>query len=142
MSIVYDLLLWLHIIAFIVGGANSVAMPVIGARIAGAGPETRPVLFELGNRLAQFGKVAMVVLLVSGPAMMAMRYGGLAEVSPWFWVKMALIVVMLVTIVISGINFKKAQRGVAGAAHTAEAAGKVTALAFLGVLLAAVLAFS
>ena len=36
MDVIVNLLIWLHIIAFIAGGSNSVVGPVIGARLASA----------------------------------------------------------------------------------------------------------
>lgn len=140
MGIIFFILLWLHIIALVVGGTNSVAMPVIGARMPSATPEIRATLFSIADRLATFGKGAMAVLLVTGPLMLWVRYGW-AVPNFWFWIKMALIVVMLVTISLSSINLKKAQRGDMAAARKAEQFGRITAVVFLGVLLTAVLAF-
>ncbi len=140
MDIVNEVLLWVHIIALVVGGTNSVAMPVIGSKMATATPETRATLFAIGDRLATFGKGAMAALLITGPLMLWLKYGWTVP-NFWFWVKMALVVVMLVTISLSAINGKKAQKGDMEAAKKAGQFGQITALAFLGVLLTAVLAF-
>jgi putative membrane protein len=140
MNILVEILLWLHIVALVVGGTNSVVMPVIGSRMAGAAAETRAVLFSITERLANLGKGAMLVLLVTGPLMLWLRYGWVVP-GVWFWVKMALIVVMLVTITMAAANGKKAQAGDAAAAVRARQFGMITAVAFLGVLLSAVLAF-
>lgn len=140
MDIVNDILLWLHIVALVVGGTNSVAMPVIGSKMPSATPEIRATLFSIADRLATFGKGAMAVLLVTGPLLLWLRHGW-AIPNFWFWVKMALVVVMLVTISLSSINLKKARQGDMAAAQKAEQFGRITAVAFLGVLLTAVLAF-
>ena len=140
MDIVNEVLLWVHIIALVVGGTNSVAMPVIGSKMATATPETRATLFAIGDRLATFGKGAMAALLITGPLMLWLKYGWTVP-NFWFWVKMALIVVMLVTISLAEINGKKARQGDMEAGRRAGQFGRVTAVAFLGVLLAAVLAF-
>lgn len=142
MDVFINLLIGAHILAFVAGGSNSVVGPVISARLAGATPDARAGYYGVMNSLAQVGKVAMVVLLVSGPLILWLRYGGLGGASIWFWIKMALIVVMLVTIIYGGINDKKAQAGDATAAERADAAHEVTSVAFLGVVLAAVFAFS
>lgn len=94
------------------------------------------------GRLAQTGKVAMVVLLLSGPAILFLKYGGLAGANSWFWIKMALIVVMLASIIYGGINVKKAQGGDLEAGRTAGVAHRIKGLAFAGVLMAAVFAFN
>lgn len=84
----------------------------------------------------------MVALLVTGVLILWLKYGGLDGASVWFWVKMALIVVMLASIIYGGIQFKKAQAGNAAAARSADGAHVIVSLAFLGVLLSAVLAFN
>lgn len=142
MEIVINLLIWAHILAFIAGGSNSVVGPVIGARMHGASPEVSAGYFAVMNRLGQIGKVAMIVLVVTGPLIMFFRYGGPGGANIWFWVKMALIVVMLASIIFGGIQSKKAQAGDAQAGTRAHAAHRVTGLAFVGVILAAVLAFN
>jgi hypothetical protein len=142
MDVLINILLWIHIAAFVAGGSNSVVGPVIGARLAGAAPDARAAYFGVMHTLSKVGKAAMVTLLVTGPLMLWLRYGGLGGASVWFWVKMALIVVMLVSISIGEINFKKEQAGDMAAAKTADLAHKISGLAFAGVLLTAVLAFN
>ena len=143
MDLFYDLLLWLHIVAFAAGGAYPAVMPFLFEKLAGASQEeTRAALFSIGNTISRIGRIAMVVLLITGPVLLWMRFGGLSGASIWFWVKMALIAVMLVSLVIGGINFKKAEKGDASGLVVAETAGRIAAVAYLGVLLAAVFAFS
>lgn len=142
MDIVINLLIWIHIVAFVAGGSNSVVGPVIGARMATASADQRAGYFAVMNTLSRVGKIAMGTLLVTGPLVMFLKYGGLGGASIWFWVKMALIVVMLVAIIYGGIAFKKLQGGDVAAGARADIAHKVSGLAFLGVLLAAVLAFN
>ncbi|MBB4051557.1 putative membrane protein [Devosia subaequoris] len=141
MEVIVNLLIWLHIIAFIAGGSNSVVGPVIGARLASATPDQRAGYYGVMNTLSQVGKVAMVALLITGPLILFMKYGGLGGASVWFWIKMVLVAVMLAAIIYGGIQFKKSQGGDAEAAKLADTAHKITALAFLGVLLSAVFAF-
>ena len=142
MDIVINLLIWAHIMAFVAGGSNSVVGPVIAARLPSAAPDVRAGYYAVMERLAQTGKVAMVVLLVSGPLILWLKYGGLGGASAWFWIKMVLVVVMLAAIIYGGINAKKAQAGDAEGERRAGVAHKVTGLAFAGVLLAAVFAFN
>ena len=142
MDIVIDLLFWLHIMALVAGGSNTVVGPVIAGRLPSATPEAKAAYYGVLNAMSKIGKAAMVTLLITGPLMLWLRYGGVWGVSIWFWVKMALIVVLLASIIIGEINFKKVQAGDMAAAKTADIAHKVSGLAFAGVLLAAVLAFN
>ena len=142
MDVIVDILLWIHIVALVAGGSNSVVGPVIGARLGRATPDAKAAYIGVLTTLSKVGKVAMVTLLVTGPLMLWLRYGGLGGASVWFWVKMALIVVLLASIIIGDINFKKEQAGDMAAAKMADLAHKISGLAFAGVLLAAVLAFN
>lgn len=142
MDVVINLLIWAHIMALVAGGSNSVVGPVIAARLPTATSDARAGYYSVMNRLAQVGKVAMVVLLVSGPLILWLKYGGVGQANAWFWVKMVLVAVMLAAIIYGGINFKKAQGGDAEAGKRAGVAHKVTGLAFAGVLLSAVFAFN
>lgn len=142
MDIIINLLIAAHILAFVAGGSNSVVGPVIGARMASATPELRAGYFGVMNTLSKVGRAAMVVLLVSGPAILWLKYGGLGSASPWFWIKMALVVVMLASIIVGGINVKKLQAGDVEAGKRAGLAHRITGLAFLGVVISAVFAFN
>lgn len=142
MDVVINLLIWVHIVALVVGGSNSVVGPVIGQRMASATAEQRAGYFAVMNRLGEGGKVAMAALLISGPLIMFMKYGGLGGASIWFWVKMALVALMLFTIIYGGIQSKKVQAGNAEAGPKAALAHRITGLVFLGVLFSAVFAFN
>lgn len=142
MDIVINLLIWAHIAAVVAGGSNTVVGPVIAARLTGATPDARAGYYGVMDALSQVGKVAMVVLLVSGPAILWFKYGGIGGASPWFWAKMALVAVMLFAIIYDGINEKRSRDGDVTAGKRADVAHKITGLAFAGVLLSAVFAFN
>src|SRR5579872_7244507 len=102
MDIVFDLLLMAHLMALLAAGATVVAIPMIGTRLATASPEVRPILGGLAQQISGFARIAFGVLLVSGPLMVWLRFGGVAGMTPWFWVKMGLIVVMAVAMGVNG----------------------------------------
>ena len=51
-TIVALLLFFIHIAAFIAGGANVVIMPIIGPKLGTATPEVRTQLLEIVDRLS------------------------------------------------------------------------------------------
>ena len=141
MTILGLLLFVVHIVAFVAGGSNSVVMPVIGARMATATPETRATLVGMVETLARIGKYAMATLLVTGVLVLWLKWNWVIP-SPWFWAKMGFIVLMIVFISINEMNFKKAKTGDQAAAKRSAMFGQLTALSFLGVILSAVFAFN
>ena len=144
MDILYILgliLFFVHIVAFIAGGANSVVMPIVGAKMATATPEVRGTLVDIAERLAKVGKWAMATLLVSGVLVLWFKWDW-AILNAWFWVKMAGIVAMLAFISLNEMNAKKARGGDMEAAKRSKMFGQLTALAFALVIFSAVFAFS
>ena len=142
MDIVFDLLLMAHLMALLAAGATVVAIPMIGTRLATASPEVRPILGGLAQQIGGFARIAFGVLLVSGPLMVWLRFGGVAGMTPWFWVKMGLVVVMAVAMGVNGRFRQKAMAGDARAAAMVRAGAMIARLALVGVIAAAVLAFN
>lgn len=142
MDIWFSLLLLVHLLALIVAGTTAVAMPIIGRRMATATPELRSGLSAIAARLGRNSRLALVALLVSGPLLLWLRYGGFGGASVWFWVKMMLVAVMLVVVVANTVLGNRAQAGDLQAAALQRRLGAVNRLAFFGVIIAAVLAFN
>lgn len=140
-AIVAALVFFIHIVAFIAGGANSVVMPILGPKLATATPDAREQLFDVAGRLAKVGKFAMGTLLVTGVLTLWLKWNWSPPSPIWFWIKMAGIVAMLVFIVNNERNGKKARAGDREAAKRSQMFGQLTAVAFGVVILSAVLAF-
>ena len=141
MDIAYVLglvLFFVHIVAFVAGGANSVVMPVIGAKMATATPELRGNLMDIAHRLAKVGKVAMATLLLTGVLVLWLKWNWVVP-NVWFWVKMAAIVAMIAFIV---LNERAQKAGGPDAPRRSKMFGQLTALSFALVILAAVFAFN
>lgn len=141
MDIVYViglLIFFVHIVAFIAGGANSVVMPIIGARMATATPELRGELMGIALNLAKVGKVAMGTLLVTGLLVLWLKWNFVVP-NAWFWVKMAAIVVMIVFIT---LNERAQKAGGPDAPRLGKMYGQLTALSFAVVIFSAIFAFN
>ena len=141
MDIVYViglLLFFVHVVAFVAGGANSVVMPIIGAKMATASPELRGNLMDVALKLAKVGKVAMGTLLVTGVLVLWLKWNWVVP-NLWFWVKMAGIVLMIVFIT---LNERTQKAGGPDAPRRSKMFGQLTALSFALVILAAVFAFN
>jgi protoporphyrinogen IX oxidase len=142
MDIVFDLLLMAHLLSLLAAGAVVVVMPMIGARMAGASPETRGILGGVAQRIGLFSRIAFGVLLVSGPLMVWIRFGGVEGMTVWFWIKMALIVLMAIGMGVGGRVRARAKPGDARAVAIAKVATNVSRLSLVGIIVAAVLAFN
>ena len=134
MDIVFDILLILHLVALVVGASSTVVMPIVFARMANASPEGKQMLGGIATRSRTNSQIALGVLVISGIAMVWVRYGGVEAFNTWFWVKMALVIVIFATMALGAL----APRGSVNPAVLTW----VTRLSLLGIVIAAVLAFN
>lgn len=141
MDIIALLLIFIHIVAFVAGGANSVVMPIVGARMATATPEMRTGFMGLAETLAKVGKYAFITLLLTGILTLWLKWNWVVP-NAWFWVKMAGIVAMIVFIGLNDMNARKARAGDNAAAASSKRFGQLTSLSFAVVILSAVFAFN
>lgn len=142
MEILNDILFWIHLVALAIGGSASFGLFVMRPFMRGATAETRPTLFQIGAALSRNGMIALALLLVTGPLLVWLKYGGLGGVSVWFWVKMALILVQVAAIAVAGRARRRIQAGDMSAAPTLTMASNVSIGAFILVILSAVIAFN
>jgi putative membrane protein len=134
-------LLWVHLVALAAGGAATFGIPVVGARIAGASADTRPVLFAIVHGISSVARTAMLALLITGPLLVWLKYGGVAGFNVWFWVKMALVALLLVLVILSGINTKRGEGGDMAAAKRGPQIGMASMFTFFLIVATAILAF-
>jgi len=136
MDIVFDLALMAHLLSLLAAGGVVIAMPLIAERMATVPPEARPALGAIAERIGIMSRIAFLVLLISGPLMVWIRFGGVAGMNLWFWVKMGLIVLMIACMIGNGYFRKQ------GNMAAAKAIANLSRLALVGIILSAVLAFN
>jgi putative membrane protein len=142
MEIINNLLLWLHLTALAAGAVPAFGMPVVGSKMRAATPETRAVLFSIAHGLSSVGRGAFAVLLVTGPLLVWLKFGGVSGLSWWFSLKMLLVLILLIGVIYSGMLLKRAEGGDAGAARLMPRLGGGLMVVYLGVVLSAVFAFN
>ena len=133
MDIGFNLLLITHLVAIGVGATTAIGLPIVMLRMRGATPDTQKALGSIANRLGINSRLAFGVLVLSGIAMVWLRYGGVEGMNEWFWVKMSLVVLMAAAIIAGAVL----PRGTLNPAIMSW----VTRLSFLGIVISAVFAF-
>ena len=141
MDYLNDILFWIHLVSLAAGGAATFGIPVVGSKIGGASAETRPVLFSIVHGLSRIGRTAIGLLIITGPLLVWLKYGGTSGFTFWFWIKMVLVVILLGLIIFAGINTKRGEGGDVEAAKRGPVIGMAAMVTFLLVVAAAVLAF-
>jgi len=142
MDILINILFWIHLVALSLGGVASFGIPVVGRMMPTATNETRPVLFKIVDGLSMVGRAGLGLLIITGPLLVWLKFGGTAGFTAWFWAKMILVLLLLITVIYAGINGKAAEKGDMAAAKRSPVIGMAAMLLLLGVVLCAVFAFN
>jgi hypothetical protein len=141
MDIFNNILFWIHFIGLAMGGAASFGIPVIAAFMPGAGPETRPVLMKAMMGISKVSRAGLGALIVTGLLMVWLKYGGTSGFSWWFWLKMALVLLLIGAVTWAGLNAKAAAGGDMAAVKRGPLIGMTSMLLLLAIVLSAVFAF-
>lgn len=141
MDVVNTILLWLHFIGLAVGGAAAFGIPVVGSRMQSVAPEMRPTLLGITEGLSKVGRAGLGLLIITGPLMIWLKYGGFGTVSFWFWIKMLLVVLLLAGVIYSGMLLKRLKSGDASVAPMMPRLGMANTSILILIVLAAALTF-
>ena len=142
MDIVNNLLFWLHLVSLALGGVGAFGIPVVGSMMPMASAETRPTLFKAAHGLSRVSRIGLAGLIITGPLLVWLKFGGMAGFNWWFSLKMVLVLVMLAGVISSGILLKRAEGGDSGAGRAMPAVGAGLLATFLAIVLCAVFAFN
>lgn len=141
MEILFKLVLWVHLVSIAIGGAASFGIPALLGLVAKAEPMQRPVFGQAIMRLAAIGRMGVALLIVTGVLMVSWKYGGVAELSYWFWLKMLLVLCLIGLVIFNIFNGRKLRAGDAVAAARAPELARLGMALLAGIVLTAVLAF-
>jgi putative membrane protein len=142
MSVIVNLLIWVHLLALAMGFAGGIGMSQVGPRLAAAAPDQRAIWWPLANVFTRISNVELVLLLVTGPLILSLKFHGASGLSVAFAIKMGLVILAVIAIGVSSGGKARLKRGDEGGARLMAASGPVIMLLMLGVVLAAVFAFA
>jgi putative membrane protein len=142
MDILNNILLWVHLVSLSVGGAASFGIPVIGAMMPTASAEARPFLFKAMKGISTVSRGGLAGLIITGPLLVWLKFGGTTGFTFWFWLKMVLVLILIGLIVWAGINAKRAEGGNMDAVKRAPMIGGLAMITLLAVVFSAVFAFN
>jgi len=141
MDIIIILVLWVHLLSLGLGGTAAFGISVVGSKMPTAAPEARPTLLKVMQDLSTIGRIGLGLLIITGPLLIWLKYGGYGGVNIWFWIKMVLVLVLLASVTYSGILFKRVRAGDKAAAQLSPRVGMVSMLTFVAIIFSAAFAF-
>lgn len=142
MDIVINLLVWLHFAGLVIGMGAGFSSGQVAMRIGDAPVEARPVLADTYKALSRLGHAGLGVMIATGLLILFLKFGNPMGLGGWFWIKMALVVVLLGLIGFGSRTAKKAQAGDAAAVALAPKIGMASGMTGFLIILSAVFAFN
>ncbi|MCD7060069.1 hypothetical protein [Pelagibacterium xiamenense] len=142
MEILANILLFLHLFALVLGMGAGIALSMQGRLMASAGPELRTGLLRFGEMLRVNSYAGIALLWITGPLIVWLRYGGAGGLGAWFWVKMAFVVALTISIAVGAASYPKAKTGDADAMKRVKLAGMGSGIFGLLAIFSAVFAFN
>src|SRR5258707_201450 len=93
MHILTNLLLWLHFIGIGLAVGGGIGLAQVGPKLVTASVDQRGLWWPLETFFSRIGAAGLIILLVTGPLMVWLKFGGPGGFTGWFWTKMALVAV-------------------------------------------------
>lgn len=139
---IVKLLLWAHIVALAMGVGGGLGMSQVGPRLVNASPDQRETWWPLARVFRMLVSVGLVVLLITGPLMVWLKYGGFSGFNVWFQVKMGLVALGVVLMGLSEMGMARLKRGDEAGGKLAMTAGPALGATMYAVILVAVFTFN
>ena len=91
MDVFVNLLFWLHFIGLGMGVGGGVALSLTGPRLKTAIGNELELVWTMEVAFSRIATIGIAILLVTGPLMVWLKFGGFAGFSWWFGLKMGFV---------------------------------------------------
>ena len=137
----FPILLILHFLGLMAGFGGGIGLSQVAPRLANASEAERPLLFKLERVFNRFSLVGLALLLITGPWMLAERFGGAAGLPFWFTLKMSFVAIAVIAMAVNQIAKRQFRSGRRGALKLILITGPITGISVLLAVVFAVLTF-
>ena len=132
-----------HFLSLAVGIGGGVANGVIGAKAARAAAEVRPVLGGISGLIGRLSGAALILLWLSGIALVYLATNGWSTLAAAFWVKLAFVVVLSAISLYLNLLVMRAQKTrTPPPAATMKRLGQIGGMCSVFIVISAVIAFT
>lgn len=142
MTVLNDILLWLDLLGLAMGVGVGIAMSQVGPGLIAAHPNERGRLWPLQKFLTRAIATGLIVLLITGPLMLWLKFGGTADLGWPFSVKMFFVASTFVFFGLGRWAGARLERGDESAAKLMSISGPLTGISAVLAMLFAVIAFN
>jgi protoporphyrinogen IX oxidase len=95
MDIFINILFWLHFIGLAMGIGGGIALGFVGPKLIVAEGSMKDEMWGFERFFGRVGSAGLVILIVTGPLVLWLKFGGSEGLTWWFWAKMIFVVIAL-----------------------------------------------
>jgi len=136
-----DILLALHIIGLMMGAGGGFGSMIAARTALTRPPEQAAVLRSLGPTLANFSGIGLILMLLTGFALVFVKYNGFAGLPTTFWIKIAFVTTLTLAALATHVTYGQVKAGNVAAAGRLATLGPIAGLSSILAVIFAVLAF-
>lgn len=141
MSVVVNLLFWLHFIGLGMAVGGGVALALTGPRLKTAIGRELELLWTMEVAFNRVAMTGIAILLATGPLMVWLKFGGFAGFTWWFGVKMGFVGLAVVGAALHEMAGRRYRAG-HGRYQLMEISGRLAGGSIVAAILCAVFAFN
>lgn len=141
MELSNNLVIWVHLMSLALAGCSAFAIPAVLGLMSRAEPAQKPAFGQVVARLASLGRMALVLLILTGSYLLWAKHGGFAAMNGWFHLKLTLVVLLSGLAVFNLFNARRARAGDSAAAARMAMLSKIGMSLLLAIVLSAVFSF-
>ena len=142
MELGMKLVLWVHLVALALAGCSAFAAPLVLSMRDKATAAEKPVFGQVTAKLASLGRMALVLMILSGSALLWGKYDGFAGQNGWLHAKLTLVALLAALMIYGIFNTRRAKAGDGAAMARMPVLAKTGMVLVLAIILCAVFAFS
>ena len=136
-----DILLALHLIGLMLGAGGGFGSMIAARTALTRPPEQAAVLRSLGPSLANFSGAGLILMLLTGFALVFAKYNGFTGLPTTFWIKIVFVTTLTLAALATHVTYGQVKAGNAAAAGRLAALGPIAGLSSILAVIFAVLAF-
>lgn len=136
-----DFILALHFLGLMMGAGGGFGSMIVMRSVANRPPEEAAVLRQLGPAMARFSFAGLILMLITGLALVWLKYDGFDAMPAMFWVKMVFVATLTLAALGTEFTYAAVKRGNVAAAARLPLFGPMAGLSSLLAVLFAALAF-
>ena len=136
-----DYILAAHIIGLMMGAGGGFGSMITQREALKRSAEQAAVLRSLGPALASFSFIGLILMWVSGIALVYLKHGGFGALPQMFWIKFIFVSTLTIAAIATQVLYAQVKAGKTIAATRVPVFGQIAGISSLLAVIFAVLAF-